>query len=94
MSRHTPDPDLVAHALELVRMGCSIADVQETLGVPRSTVSRWVRAAKASISPERGDEIAAAVATLGDDWTIAGAADLAGVASASRNHSGHHPAIG
>lgn len=81
MSRRNPDPKLVANVLELARAGRSAADIQQTLGVPRSTASRWVRAAEVSHaeSSMKSDDIEAAVAVLGDDWTISSAAELASV---------------
>ena len=83
MARSNPDPKLIASVLELVRTGSSAAQVEETLGVPRSTATRWTRAVVATCATAQAktDEIAAAVAVLGDDWSFVDAAELAGVSS-------------
>jgi hypothetical protein len=49
--------------------------------VPRSTVTRWVRATEAAsaTAQEKSDEIAAAVETLGENWWIVDAAELVGI---------------
>ncbi len=58
-------------------------EVAESLGCNASTVHRWVRAAEAATAtPNAGTKsvaIAAAVSVLGDDWTIACAAEIAEV---------------
>jgi transposase len=79
MPRRPPDPTIVASVLKLVRSGCSASEIQDRLGVPRSTVTRWARAAEAPATLDASDDIAAAVEVLGDTWTFAGAAELAGV---------------
>jgi len=78
MPQSTPDPKLVEAAIARVRAGSSLAEVAQSIGVGKSTVHRWVRAAEAAATP-KSVAIAAAVSVLGDDWTIAGAAELAEV---------------
>jgi len=86
MPRRIPDPELVARVLKLARAGCSASNIQRTLGVPRSTITRWVRAAGPSAThdtppPASATSVAieAAVAVLGDEWTAASVAELAQV---------------
>ncbi len=82
MSRAKARPSVVRLAIGRVRAGASLREVAESLGCNASTVHRWVRAAEAAATPNAGTKsvaIAAAVSALGDDWTIAGAAELAAV---------------
>ena len=52
MPRPKADPQLVAQAIELVRIGCSYRDAGQTLGVTAPTVMRWVKEAE-SVPPPR-----------------------------------------